>query len=94
LTHSGYAYALVHIKTKGTKSKESRGGYKISTVKHSTTNFEVGHTIAKSTVALKMLVEFHYLLKLNVMKCIFVVIMSWYSWLQFFIDAFCGNYMC
>jgi len=37
----------------GTKSKESREGYRISTVKHSTTNFEVGHTVEKTGAALK-----------------------------------------
>jgi len=46
----------------------------MSTVKHSTPNFEFGHTAAKSTVSLKMFVKFNYCLKFNVMKCIFVVV--------------------
>jgi len=40
-------------------------------------HFEVGHTVAKSTIALKMFVKFNSRLKLNVMKCIFVVQMLW-----------------
>jgi len=40
-------------------------------------NFKVGHTVAKSTVALKLFVKFNCHLKLNVMKCIFVVMMLW-----------------
>jgi len=46
-------------RNEGTKSKENRGWYEISTVKHSTTNFEVGHVVAKSTAALKMFVKFN-----------------------------------
>ena len=61
----------------GTKSKDSRVWWKISIVKHSITNFEVGHTVANSTVVLKLFVKFNCRLKLNVRKCIYAVILLW-----------------
>jgi len=69
--------ALAHIKTEARNQRIVEHDKKINTVKHSSTNFEVGHTVAKSTVALKMFVKFNFCLKFNVMKCIFVVQMLW-----------------
>ena len=49
----------------GTKSKESRGWYEISTVKQSSTNLDDGHTAAKPIVALKKFVKCNCYLKLR-----------------------------
>jgi len=68
--------ALVRIKTMARNQRKIEDDIRLAvSVKRPTTGFEVGHTVAKSTVALKMFVKSYCRLNLNVMKCVFVVIM-------------------
>ena len=59
--------ALVHIKTKAPNWR------KVEDDTRWALSNKVGHTVAKSKVALKMFMKFNGRLKLDVMKCIFVV---------------------
>ena len=50
-----FSSTVVHIKTK-TRNKRKVGDGMRLVLSHTTTNFEVGNTVAKSTVALKLFV--------------------------------------
>ena len=59
--------ALVHIKTRAPNWRKIEDDTRLAL------SNKVGHTVAKSKVASKMFMKFNGRLKLNVMKCIFVV---------------------
>ena len=78
--------------TGDTKSKQSRTGNKISSAKHSTMTFEVGHRVAKFTVALKIFAKFNCRLKLNVYEMHLCCKKCCGGWLHFPRNALCCNH--
>jgi len=76
LCESGFS-APVHIKTEARNQRVVKHDKRLALSSTQPRIFDVSHTVAKSTVALKMFVKFNCRLKLDVIKCIFMVKMLW-----------------